>query len=103
MIVDNKKNISKELLTKSELFLLSKTQLSILRNAFYAKKGYDFKNKDLKMYFVRNCEAQDLIYQINPNFSESDFNEIERKNIELIKEMENLKNPILLSEFLEEK
>ena len=39
-------------------------------------------------------------YQVNPNFSESDFNEIERKNIEIIREIENLKNPILLSDYL---
>lgn len=40
-------------------------------------------------------------YKISPKFSESDFNEIEKKNIAIIKEMENTKEPILLSDYLE--
>lgn len=92
------KNLSKEQLSKADLFSLSKKQLSILRNSFYAKYGYNFKNKDLRDYFEANCKAQGITYKINPNFSESIFNEVERKNIELIKEMENMKEPILLSD-----
>ena len=95
------KNLSKEQLSKADLFSLSKKQLSILRNSFYAKYGYNFKNIDLRDYFETNCKAQGITYKINPNFSESIFNEVERKNIELIKEMENLKEPVLLSDYLE--
>ena len=42
-------------------------------------------------------------YKVNPNFSESDLNETERKNIELIREMESITEPILLSDFLKKK
>ena len=94
------KNISKKLLSKSDLFTLSKRQLSILRNSFYAKYGYNFKNKEVKAYFEANCRNQGLEYKVNPNFSESDFNETERENIELIREMENIKEPLILSDFL---
>lgn len=36
----------------------------------------------------------------NLSFSESLFNEIEKYNIELIKRIENAKEPILLSDYL---
>ena len=94
------KNLSKELLSKTDLFTLSKRQLSILRNSFYAKYGYNFKNKEVKAYFEANCRNQGLEYKVNPNFSESDFNETERENIELIREMENIKELLILSDFL---
>jgi len=92
------KNLSKELLSKSDLFTLSKRQLSILRNSFYARHGYNFKNKELREYFEANCREQGVEYKVNPKFSESVFNEVERKNIELIKEMENMKEPMALSD-----
>ena len=94
------KDLSKKLLSKADLFTLSKRQLSILRNSFYAKYGYNFKNKEVKAYFEANCRNQGLEYKVNPNFSESDFNETERENIELIREMENTKTPVLLKDYL---
>lgn len=93
-------NLQKNVLDIRDFLFMTPNQLKILRNAFYAFHGYNFKSEELRQIF---SEAFYGYYKINPNFSESDFNEIERKNIELIKEMENLKNPILLSEFLEEK
>ena len=36
---------------KDELQNLSKSQLRILRNAFYAREGYDFKSADLRELF----------------------------------------------------
>ena len=88
--------ISTEYLLKQDLFFLSNEQLRQLRNAFYAIHGYNFKSQDLKEYF-----SGFSWYKPNPNFSESDFTEIERKNIELIRQMENQKEPLLLSEYLE--
>ena len=61
-----------------------------LRNSFYAKYGYNFKNKEMREYFEANCREQGVEYKVNPNFSESDFNATERKNIALIREMENM-------------
>ena len=100
LIKYNKKNLSKELLTEVDIFTLSKKQLSILRNSLYAKRGYNFKNKELRNYFEANCEAQGINYIVNTNFSESDFNETEKQNIEIIKKLENLKNPLFLSDLL---
>ena len=93
----NGTDYSKTLFDKIDLIFMTPYQLSILRNGFYACHGYDFKNEELKKVFKNPYTGN---YQVNPNFSESDFNEIERKNIEIIREIENLKNPILLSDYL---
>ena len=87
-------------MSEVDIFTLSKKQLSILRNSLYAKRGYNFKNKELRDYFEANCEVQGINYIVNTNFSESDFNETEKQNIEIIKKMENLKTLLLLSDFL---
>ncbi len=97
---DNEIDYSKTLFDKSDLIFMTPYQLSILRNGFYACHGYDFKNKEFKEIYKNPFTGK---YQDNPNFSESDFNEMERKNIEIIREIENLNNPILLSDFLETK
>ena len=85
----NEKELSEELIKQQDLFFLSNKQLRLLRNAFYAIHGYDFKSQDLKEYF-----SGFSWYKPNPNFSESDFTEIERKNIELIRQMENQEETI---------
>ena len=92
-------DISKCLIDYRRLFFLSRECLEILRNSFYAIHGYDFKNQKWKDYFSEMYEKRDSKYIINPNFSESDFNEIERKNIELIRKMENTIKPKKLSDF----
>ena len=89
----NEKELSEELIKQQDLFFLSNDQLRLLRNAFYAIHGYDFKSQDLKEYF-----SGFSWYKPNPNFSESDFTEIERKNIELIRQMENQEETIILRE-----
>lgn len=93
----NSVDMTKYLINKKNLFFMLPSQLRLLRNTFYACHGYNFKSDDLSHIFN---EVYYGYYKINPNFSESDFNEIERKNIELIKEMEKLKDPILLSDYL---
>lgn len=52
--------------------------------------GYHFKSQDLQNYFT-----QYRWYKTSPNFSESDFNETERKNIALIRKMENMTEPLV--------
>lgn len=59
--------------------------METLRNSIYATHGYDFKDQKWKAYFSKMYEEKGYDYMINSNFSESDFNEIERKNIELIR------------------
>lgn len=98
----NSIDITKYLINKKQLFFMQNKDLNILRNSIYACHGYNFKNQKWKDYFSTALEQQGFTYKINPNFSESDFNDIERKNIELIREMENLEEPIMLSDFLNE-
>ena len=76
-------NLSEEKLPEDFLLYLTKAQLSYLRNAIYAFHGYKFKNKNYADLFEK-----EVWYKINPNFSENDFNEIERANITLIKKYE---------------
>lgn len=83
------------------LFYLNNEQLSTLRNSFYAKHGYIFKNQKWKDYFNDVFIENGYEYIGNLSFSESLFNEIEKYNIELIKRIENAKEPILLSDYLE--
>ena len=67
------------------LLYLTKSQLAFLRNAIYAFHGYKFKNKTYSELFSSNYEHW---YKINPKFTEKDFNEIEKANINLIKKYE---------------
>lgn len=93
-------NCSEKLLSKADLFYLRKEYLSFLRNCFYACHGYIFKRIDLMEEFSEIYESQGVSYPYNSNFSESDFNDIEKANINLIKEMENIKEPLLLYDSL---
>ena len=77
---------------------MNRIQLSILRNAFYALHGYNFKNNELKEFFFNNLDGYSEL--VKKGFDEKSFNEIEKKNIELIRELENIKEPILLSDYL---
>lgn len=92
--------LDKYIINKSKLFFLSKKQLETLRNSFYAIHGYSFKTQKWKEYFTQIFDDNGYKYTNNPNFSESLFNEIEKNNIELIKIIENTKEPLLLSEYL---
>ncbi len=84
---------------KLNLFFLNKKQLWLLRNAFYACHGYKFENQTLTNFFLENCYK--YFNLMKQGFDEKSLNEIERKNIELIKEMENMKEPVILSDWLE--
>lgn len=101
----NDKDLTSHLLSPEDLFYLTKGQLRILRNAFYACHGYDFKSEAMKKYFKR---IDELYYEeagkwtlfVNPHFSETDFTEAEKANIELIRKMESIKEPLILSNYL---
>lgn len=83
---------------KLNLFFLNKKQLWLLRNAFYACHGYKFENQTLTNFFLENCYK--YFNLMEQGFDENSFNEIERKNIELIREMENMTKPLILSDYL---
>ena len=92
----NEKLLNSELLSLFDLFYLSKEQLAIMRNSIYAVHGYEFKDPKWKKYFGEIYS----FYKVNPNFSETDFNDIEKKNIELIRYMENTTETLLLSDYV---
>lgn len=72
-------------LTKSELNEYNKEALALIRNEIFARYGYVFQTEPFKSYF----NSKDW-YHPNPSFKgeESELNEYERANINLILEME---------------
>lgn len=94
---------STSLLKEKNVFFMTRSLLAKYRNAFYAKYGYEFKNIEWKNFFTDEFLRYGIDYKVNPYFSESDLNETERKNIELIRKMESISEPILLSDFLNKK
>jgi hypothetical protein len=69
----------------------TKNQIRLFINFFSAIHGYDFKNPLYKEYFqkVNNfCDKNRTKYEVNPNFSEDGFNEIERKNVDYLLNLE---------------
>lgn len=70
---------SQRKLDVSEVSALPKEQIQQAINEIYARNGYVFKTKEYQKYY----EAMPW-YSPNPNFSESDLNEIERYNINLL-------------------
>ncbi|MES1181416.1 MAG: YARHG domain-containing protein, partial [Flavobacterium sp.] len=72
-------NASNKLLTVKEVENLKKGDLLVIRNTIYARHGYSFKNRPLRVFF----DAQPWYI---PVFSDikSEFTDIEKKNIELL-------------------
>lgn len=74
-----KLNASNKLLTKEEVENLKKGDLIIIRNSIYARHGYSFKNRPLRVFF----DAQTWYIPVHVDIK-SDFTEIEKKNIQLL-------------------
>lgn len=72
-------NASTKLLTKAEVENLKKGDLLIIRNMIYARHGYSFKNRPLRVFF----DAQDWYMPIHTDIK-AELTDIEKKNIELI-------------------
>jgi hypothetical protein len=78
---------------ETDLQLYTKNQIRLFINFFYAIHGYDFNNSLYKNYFqnLRSfVDYNNTKYIINPDFSESDFNEFERKNINYLLNIERM-------------
>lgn len=78
-----REKISTEEITGDMLSGLFIEDLRVLRNEIYAKHGRVFKDKELQKYF-----AAQSWYQPNPDFKDDSLNEIESKNLAVIKEVE---------------
>jgi len=86
-------NLSQRELGQYELIFLNREQLRIMRNAFYAIYKYRFNDKRLDRvlynYYFKYDSIPDSWY--NLNFSENLLSPIERKNIEIIQNLENMR------------
>ena len=72
-------NASNRLIKKSEAENMKQGDLIIIRNTIYARHGYSFKNRPLRVFF----DAQPWYIPVHADIR-SDFTEIEKKNIQLL-------------------
>ncbi|MGL5868300.1 YARHG domain-containing protein [Clostridium chrysemydis] len=79
-------NSDTDYITPAELSGYNKDSLALIRNEIYARHGYVFNQEPFKSYF--NSKTW---YQPNPSFkgNDSDLNEYEKANVDLIKKLEN--------------
>jgi hypothetical protein len=83
---DDVVNISETPIDITLLIFMTKKQLRLLRNAFYARHHYSFRDKDLQLFFEHNGLGH---YVADNNFNEAMLTDIEHRNIDMIKEIEN--------------
>jgi hypothetical protein len=72
-------NASNRLLTKKDVENLKRGDLLIIRNTIYARHGFSFKNRPLRIFF----DAQEWYMPVNTDIK-SNLTEIEKKNIQLL-------------------
>lgn len=64
---------------KRDVENLKKGDLTIIRNTIYARHGYSFKNRPLRVFF----DAQSWYVPVHSDIR-ANFSEIEKKNIQLL-------------------
>lgn len=74
-----KLNASSQLLTKTDTENLKKGDLKIIRNTIYARHGYSFKNRPLRVFF----DAQPWYIPVHTDIK-SELTSIEKQNIKLL-------------------
>jgi hypothetical protein len=74
-----KLNASAQLLTKEDTENLKKGDLKIIRNTIYARHGYSFKNRPLRVFF----DAQPWYIPVHTDIK-SELTSIEKQNIKLL-------------------
>lgn len=79
-------DISSRYLTGEELRRLSKEELRLARNEVYARHGRMFNSEDLQQYFNSKSWYHGEI--LADRFDESVLNEYEKKNLDLIRDIE---------------
>ena len=78
-------------LTESDLSGKTKWELMLMRNYIYAWHGYDFEEEDLKMYkYFQQFSWYNPVTNKDQDVSKS-FNDIERYNLNFIREFEKTK------------
>jgi hypothetical protein len=76
---------------QKEIRFYTKNQIRLFINFFFAIHGYDFKDPQYKEYFgqIENFgDRNKTRYKVNPDFSVSNFNDIERKNKDYLLNLE---------------
>lgn len=72
-------NASTTLLTKADVENLTNSDLVVIRNTIYARHGYSFKNRPLRVFF----DQQDWYIPVHADIKQ-DFTAIEKQNIQLL-------------------
>ncbi|MDD2983635.1 MAG: YARHG domain-containing protein [Crocinitomicaceae bacterium] len=72
-------NASNTILQKKDVENLKKGDLTIIRNTIYARHGYSFKSRPLRVFF----DAQSWYIPIHTDIK-SEFTELEKENIKLL-------------------
>ncbi|MGV6860676.1 MAG: YARHG domain-containing protein [Putridiphycobacter sp.] len=72
-------NASNTVLKKEDVENLKKGDLKIIRNTIYARHGYSFKNRPMRVFF----DAQKWYIPVHTDIK-SDFTDIEKDNIQLL-------------------
>jgi len=72
-------NASNTILKKEDVENLKKGDLLVIRNTIYARHGYSFKSRPLRVFF----DAQGWYIPVHTDIK-ADFTELEKKNIELL-------------------
>ena len=72
-------NASNTVLKKKDVENLKKGDITIIRNTIYARHGYSFKNRPLRVFF----DAQRWYIPVHTDIK-ADFTEIEKGNIQLL-------------------
>lgn len=78
----------KKYLTEDEVLSVDVKKLRIARNEIFARHGYIFKSEDLKEYFENTSWYKGTVKADKFN-SDKVFNDFEKKNVELIKRVED--------------
>ena len=78
------------LLSQSDLIGLNLMELELMRNEIYARHGYIFKLDRLRRHFAN--EPWYRGYTTDAKVVAADFNDIEKKNIQIIKDYEDFLN-----------
>ena len=87
-----REKLSTDLITEEVLGYMFAEDLRVLRNEIYARRGRIFKDANLQKYF-----AAQAWYKPDPEFKDEMLNEIEVKNLAVIREAET----VALSKFAE--
>lgn len=80
-------------LSEEEVRQLEAEKLAIARNEIFARHGYIFKDENFKEYFESTSWYEGIIEADQFN-SDSIFNDFEKKNVELIKQIEDEMNGV---------